>query len=408
MPPVPYTLTMHAFDNITAEAMARSGSAKWNTYPGTIGMWLAEMDYGIADELQEFIAGEARRGSLGYLPASENTEILRATATYLDDLCGWAPDTARMHLVPDVLSALRMMIEFYTPAGSPVVVPTPAYMPFLTIPREFGREVIEVPSVLGEDGLWRFDYDGLEAAFARGAGLFILCNPWNPTGRCLSRKELSRLDELTERYDVRVFEDGIHFPFALEGASIIPFGTVSASAASRTITAVAASKGWNIPGLKCAQLIFHNETDAERFAPQTARFTGATSTLGARAARVCYEQARGWNDEMRRYIADMRDEVYERVNSWDGVRMSRIESTYIAFVDFSGIAERGVFGEQSPAQWLRENAKVSLTAGDLCGSDYASWARMTFANSRPVLNEALDRIETALQEMASQGVACKQ
>ncbi|MBR5951028.1 MAG: aminotransferase class I/II-fold pyridoxal phosphate-dependent enzyme [Actinomycetaceae bacterium] len=387
---------MHSFDAITAEEMVRQGSAKWTAFPGTIGMWLAEMDFGIADELDDFLTSQAHVGSLGYLPEHEGKQIIESCASYIDELCGWRPEAKRMHLVPDVLSALRMTIELFTPAGSPIVVPTPAYMPFLTIPGEFDREVIEVPSILGEDGLWRFDYDGIEEAFERGAGLFVLCNPWNPAGRCLPHEELERLDGLVEQYDVRVFEDGIHFPLIFEGSEAVPFGAVSENAAAHTVTAVAASKGWNIPGLKCAQLIFHNDDDAARFAPLTARFTGATSTLGARAARVCFEDGREWNEDMRRYLMGNRDIVAERVASWDGVRMGKVEGTYIAFLDFSDLAERGVFGGMSPAEWIRENAGVSLTSGKLSGSDFENWTRMTFANPRPVLIEALDRIEHAL------------
>ena len=395
-PVLTYNLFMHSFDAITAEEMVRQGSAKWTAFPGTIGMWLTEMDFGIADELEDFLCSQASVGSLGYLPEHESKQIIDSCATYIDELSGWKPDTGLMHLIPDVLTALRMTIELFTPAGSPIVVPTPAYMPFLTIPSEFEREVIEVPSILGDDGLWRLDYDGLEAAFANGARMMILCNPWNPVGRCLTREELKRLDGLVEKYDVRVFEDGIHFPLIFEGNAAVPFGAVSENAAAHTVTAVAASKGWNIPGLKCAQLIFHNDADAERFAPQTARFTGATSTLGARAAQVCYENAREWNEDVRRYLQGNYEIVRERVASWDGVRMSAVEGTYITFLDFSEHAARGVFGESDAATWIRENAGVSLTSGKLSGSHYTNWTRMTFANPRPVLNEALDRIEHAL------------
>ena len=387
---------MRDLDSFTAEEMAASGSMKWSAFPGTLGMWLAEMDYGIADELAEYLCEQARAGLFGYLPPAEAKEILASTASFLAKLNGLHPDPERMALLPDVLTGFRLTIDLFARPGCSVVVPTPAYMPFLTIPPEMGREVVEVPSILDEEGTWRLDFDGLEKAFANGGGVFVLCNPWNPTGRSLTRPELERLAELTERYDVRVFEDLIHLPLLLEGTEAVAFASVSESAKERTVTATAASKGWNIPGLKCAQVIFHNEADAEVFGKVAGRYSGGASTIGARAAKVCYEQAREWNEQVRVYIAELRDLVEARIAGWEGVRMAHVEATYMCFLDFSGVAATGVFGDSSPAEWLRENAGVAFTDGKLCGAGYENWVRVSFANSRPVVLEALDRVEKAL------------
>lgn len=387
---------MRDFDSFTAEEMAASGSMKWTMFPGTLGMWLAEMDYGIADELSDYLCGQVRNGLLGYLPRAESKEVLAATASFLEKLNGLQPDPQRMALLPDVLTGFRLAIELFARPGCSVVVPTPAYMPFLTIPPEMGHDVVEVPSILGEDGLWRLDFDGLAKAFANGGGIVVLCNPWNPTGRSLTRPELERLAELAERYDVRVFEDAIHLPLLLEDAEAVPFAAVSESTKERTVTAISASKGWNIPGLKCAQVIFHNEADAETFGKAGARYCGGTSTIGARAAKVCYEQAQGWNAQVRSYVAELRDLVEARVAGWEGVRMGHVEATYIGFIDFSGLAATGIFGDSSPAAWLREHAGVAFTDGKLCGTGFENWVRVSFANSRPVVLEALDRVEKAL------------
>lgn len=387
---------MRDFDSFTVEDMSASTMMKWTMFPDTIGMWLAEMDFGIADELVDFISSQASQGSMGYLPSSEQQEILAATSSFIGRTSGWYPDSHRMSLLPDVLTGLHMAIEEFTRPGSAVVVPTPAYMPFLTIPRQHGREVIEVPSIFGDDGLWYFDYDGIEAAFEAGAGMFVLCNPWNPAGRSLTRAELEKLANLVNQYDVRVFEDGIHAPLILDGAEAVPFATVSEGAAEHTLTAVAASKGWNIPGLKCAQLVVNNDSDWQLFEKVGQAYTGATSTLGARAARVAFEHCAPWNESVRRYIASTRDFIEETVASWPGVRLAHIEATYIGFLDFSAPAEAGLFAGQSPAAWLRKNVGVSFTEGKLCGTGYENWVRMTFANSKPVVAQALSRIEKAL------------
>lgn len=384
-----FDFEIRTIDQLTAE-----GSRKWSAYPGTIGMWVAEMDFGISPELRDYLIDEANRGSLGYLPPHQTEEVLGATSQWLSRF-DWAPDPARMLLLPEVLSGLRITIEHFSTPGSPVIVPTPAYMPFLTIPKEFGREVIEVASVRDTDGIWHMDLDGIEAAFGRGAEVLILCNPWNPTGRCLTREELAALDAIVTTHGGRVFEDAIHAPLILDG-TFVPYATATNEAASHTITAVAASKGWNIPGLKCAQLIFNNSEDWSAFEPYSHAAAEPTSTVGARAAGVCFTQSQRWNDDVREYLRGNRDLLTERVDGWDGVSMAPVEGTYITLLDFTELAATGMFGTRNPAQFLREEAGVSLTPGSACGIDYTNFARMIFATPRPILVAALDRIEASL------------
>ena len=386
-----YDLDSRTIDSLTAE-----GSTKWVRFPGTIGMWVAEMDFGVSPEIRNYIVAEAERGTFGYLPDRDKEQILAATSQWFGTHFGWEPDPRRMLLIPEVLAGLRETIRHYTKPGSAVVVPTPAYMPFLTIPHEFDREVIEVPSTRDDAGTWRIDYAAIEAALAAGAGLVVLCNPWNPTGRCLSRDELERLVALVDTYDARVFEDAIHAPLIFEPATYVPYATVSEAAARHTITAVAASKGWNIPGLKCAQLIFHNDADWDAFQPYTHPVSEPTSTTGARAAGVAFSESQEWIGAVRDYLTANRDYFERRVAAWDGVTVSHTEGTYIAFMDFTELVERGVFGDASPAMWLRAHAGVSFTEGKLCGRDYENFARIIFATPRAILEEALDRVEAAL------------
>lgn len=386
-----YDLDSRTIDSLTAE-----GSVKWSRFPGTIGMWVAEMDFGISPEIRDYLISEAERGTFGYLPSKDTRQILSATSQWFGDCYGWYPDPEKMLLIPEVLAGLRETIRHYTAPGSAVVVPTPAYMPFLTIPGEFDRDVIEVPSLRRADGSWCLDEDGIAAALEAGAGLVVLCNPWNPTGRCFTRPELERLSVIVASHGARVFEDAIHAPLIFDGSTYIPYASISEEAAAHTITAVAASKGWNIPGLKCAQLIFHTEKDWQDFQPYAYPVSEPTSTTGARAAGVAFASSQEWIGEVREYLEANRDYLESRVASWDGVTVAHTEGTYIAFLDFTQIAETGIFGDSSPAAWLRSHATVAFTEGALCGHDYANFARIIFATPRAILAEALDRVERAL------------
>src|SRR5699024_973017 len=154
-------------------------------------------------------------------------------------------------------------------------VPTPAYMPFLTVPGLDGREVIEVPMRSGPDNGpspgaggsggdgYAFDNDlaALERAFDDGGGLLVLCHAPNPTGRAFNAAEMRPIDELVDRKGGRVFSDEFWQPLIFSGTRHIPYASIGERAAAHTVTATAASKGFNLPGLKCAQLITSNEAD---------------------------------------------------------------------------------------------------------------------------------------------------
>src|SRR5699024_7435240 len=148
--------------------------------------------------------------------------------------------------MPDVVAAYRAAIRYFSAPGSKVIVPTPAYMPFLTVPPDEGREVIEVPMRRDENGRHcADDLEALERAFDDGGGLLALCNPHNPTGRVFTRGELEAIAALVERKGARVFSDEIWMPLVLGGRTHTPYASIGESAAGHSVTAVAASKAFN-------------------------------------------------------------------------------------------------------------------------------------------------------------------
>lgn len=217
----------------------------------------------------------------------------------------------------DVLSGLGAVIDFYTAAGAPVVLPTPAYMPFLDFPRSTGRDVIEVPMIHGPNG-WAMDLEGIESALADHGGLVVLCNPHNPTGKMYSRSELQGLARVVERQQAKVFADEIHASITFDGREHIPYASLGPATAAHTITATSASKTFNIPGLECAQSLFANPQDRlawlERgfYISHGASIPGRIATIAAYdldslgASRWCHPCTRTANCSMGSWLIDDR------------------------------------------------------------------------------------------------------
>ena len=390
-------MTQRDFDQITIEQLRRAGGTKWTRFPDAIGAWVAEMDFGVPESVAEVLRRAVDDGALGYLPAAERRGLQEATAGWVRRTTGWDVPAERVYLLPDVLSVLRETIRHFTRPGSAVIVPTPAYMPFLTVPPAADREVIEVPSLVDEDGRYRLDLDGIDAAFAAGAGLLVLCNPWNPVGRVLTREELLALADVVERHGGRVFSDEIHAPLVLDAAPHLPYASLDARTAAHTVTAVAASKGWNIPGLKCGQMILSNEADAAAFAPYADDAGDTVGLLGARAAAAVYTDDGGWCADVVAYLRGNRD-LLERLvaEHLPGAVLSHVEGTYIAWLDCRGLGLTG-----SPAAHFRREAGVALTDGAACGADYAGFVRIIIATPRPILRQVIEGMGRALRRVSA-------
>jgi cysteine-S-conjugate beta-lyase len=379
------------FDRITAERLREVGGLKWTAFPGTIGAFVAEADYGVAPPIARALHDAVDRGLFGYLPEWLGRDLAEATAEWQSTAYGWAIPAEWVHPLADVVAGLDAAISFFSEPGSPVILPTPAYMPFLTVPGMLGRDTIEVP-LLDEDGRYRLDLDGIGRAFEAGAGLLILCNPYNPVGRVFTRDELVDLSRLVARYGGRVFSDEIHAPFVYPGTRHVPYASVSPEAAAHTVTATSASKAWNLPGLKCAQLILSNAADEERWARSGFLLEHGASNLGVIANIAAYREGGEWlaraiayTDENRRVLTRL------LTHSLPGIRYSEPEGTYIAWLDARDL------GLPDPATFFRERAGVSLTDGLACGAPGAGFLRLVFATPRPILEDAVERMGRALQ-----------
>ena len=390
-----------AFDALTPEIMRDRGSLKWVMHDGdVIGAWVAEMDLGTAPAVTAVLRRAIEDGSLGYMPMDVREATREAVAAFHERAFGWRIPVRDVSLLPNVLSALGAIIERHTSPGSAVIVPTPAYMPFLSIPGRYGRECIQIPALHGHDAAgsptWALDLDGIEAAMAGGAGLLVLCNPWNPVGRILTPIELDAVAALSSRHRVPVFADEIHSSLVLDPtAAHTPYGSRPAAEDDLTFTATAVSKGWNIPGLMCAQLIASGGARASWEASAlSAHLADEAAALGARAA-VAALSAEGlaWNRMVRDYIRGNRDLMAEALDEVEAVEMTAPAGTYLAWLDCSGLD----LGDMAPARFFRREPGVAMNPGAAFGRGYERFCRLNLATGRGIAARIAQRLVEAIR-----------
>ena len=393
-------------DRTTEDELRARGSHKWSKGgPGVIGAFVAEMDFGVAPPIEAALLDVIKRADFGYLSEQALAEMAVACAAWQRDRYGWDVHPGRIRPLPDVITGLAAAISVFSRPGSPVILPTPAYMPFLTVPVSLDRDIIQVPMATG-GGRYALDLDGIDAAFKRGGHLLVLCNPSNPVGRVYGRDELAAVAEVVEANGGRVFADEIHAPLLYPGGTHVPYASLSAATAGHTITGTAASKGWNLPGLKCAQLLLSNDRDAATWTDRGATYEHGASTPGVRASTAAYRDGGPWLDDAVAYLDGSRSFLGGLLaEQLPEVGYQPPEGTYLAWLDCRALfadpgarltGRRALPADVSPAEFFLAKARVMLTDGAACGEAGRGHVRLNFATPRPILAEIVRRLANAV------------
>ena len=381
---------------LAPEQLRARHTMKWTRFaPDVLPLWVAEMDVETCPAVGDAVREAAAREVFGY--PSTDRRLASATADWCADRYGWDVDPVHVHALPDVLVGVRVAIDHFTVAGSPIVLPVPAYMPFFDVLEVTGRRGVYVPMLphTEDDGAagYRFDLEAIEAAFAAGAGGIIVCNPYNPLGAVFPAEHLADVCALAERYGARVISDEIHATLVYDGRHV-PTATVSPIAPEVTITLLASSKGFNTPGLKCAQVVLSNDADVRVWRKINPMRHHGASTLGIEASIASYRDGGPWLDELLPFLAANRDFlVSELARVAPQLRIAPPRATYLAWLDFRAVP---ALGGADPSAWLLEHAKVFLNPGPAFGPGGEGHARLNFGTSRAILTEFVARLEAAL------------
>jgi cystathionine beta-lyase len=265
----------------------------------------------------------------------------------------------------------------------------PVYPPFLTAPGHFRRNLIQVP-LEEKNNRWQFDFDRLERSITTKTRLFILCNPHNPVGRVYARDELETLAAICKKHDIVICSDEIHCGLILdEDKPHIPMASLDPETAARTITLMAASKTFNLPGLGCAFAVIGEKDLRRRFKEAMAGIVPMVNALGYTASRVAFEDCDDWHTALLDYLRGNREIVQTAVRRMPHLSMASVEATYLAWIDMRAAGIRNLTA-------FFEEAGVGLQDGiEFVGPGFV---RLNFGCSRSLLEKALKRMAVALED----------
>lgn len=378
------------YERELTEVRAR-GSAKWSAYPeDVLCAPVAEMDFRTAPEVQAAIMAAAERELYGYPSPSMQSDLTHALSDWYRRTAAFEVAPERIHVLPDILKGIELGLHLFNRAGAPVIIPTPSYPPFFMVSKAVDLEVVEVPCL--REQRWELDLDGIERAFAQGAGTIILCNPHNPLGRVFTRQEMAALTDIVDRHHGRVIADEVHAPLTFPDHTWVPYASTSETASGHTVSLMSASKGWNLAGLKCAQVALHTEADERAWGTLNPMQAHGASTLGMIGNTAALTQGDAWLEETVAYLDGNRARFGELLaRELPEIGYLPPEGTYLTWLDCNRLEL------ESPQKFFLEHAKVALNDGDMFGQAAKGGVRLNLATSRQVLEEIVERMANAVR-----------
>lgn len=365
-------------------------SFKWRGYPeDVLPLPVAEMDFEIDASIRNLLIQMLEKSDTGYL--GPVPELSANFAKFAKERWGWGVDPEQIFTATDVGVGMVEFGRTIVKPGDKIVFNTPVYHNILNWINELKCTPVDAP--LHKDELsYTLDFKAIEEAYKSGAKAHFLCNPQNPVGTVFTKEELSKLADLAKKYGVTIFSDEIHAPLVYKEHEFVPFLAVSQTAREVGVCVTAASKSWNLAGLKCAMIITQDPIQKERALSMPEAVHYRASLFGALAAAQAFISTQWLDstletlDRNRKYLADELKKKLPTV----GYRIP--DCSYLAWLDVSSLN----LG-QDPAQTLLEKGKVAFNPGIAFGPASGQFIRLNFGTSRELISEGIDRIVNAIK-----------
>jgi len=367
-----------------------TSSEKWDKYQGRdiLPLWVADMDFRSPEAVIAALQRRVAHGIFGY--TNPPAELVEVVCSMLRDLYDWAVEPDWLVWLPGLVSGLNVACRAAGQEGDEIMTAIPVYPPFLTAPAHANRQLKTIP-MIDNGHRWAMDFDRLRSSLTPRTSLFLLCNPHNPVGRAFDADELSTLAALFEGKNRIICSDEIHCGLVLNpDKRHIPLATLSPEIAKRTITLMAPSKTFNIPGLGCSFAVISDRPLRKQFCRAMAGIVPPVNALGFTAALAAYRDGQPWQTALLAYLRKNSLLVEETVARLPGLSMHDVEATYLAWIDTRPI------GLDDPAVFF-ENAGVGLSDGKYFGEP--GFVRLNFGCPREILNEALGRMSRAMEAL---------
>jgi cystathionine beta-lyase len=376
----------HLFDQVIDRA--HSDSIRWDKYGSdVIPLWVADMDFQSPECVVQALRRRIDHGVYGYTYASQS--LKESIQEYVNRRYGWQIETAWIHFLPSVVTALHLSVRMLTQVGDHVLIPGPAYHHFQDAVIGVGRDY-SIYNMRLQDGRATFSIAQLASLVKPNTRLLMICNPHNPGGTVFTKEELSALAQFAKEHQLIICSDEIHADLILdEELQHIPMGSIGGGIEDRSLSLMSLNKTFNFPGLGLAWVICPNPQLSQPLLKDLHTLIPNPNLLSYVATQAAIEHGQAWHQALILYLRSNRDYIQQRIHSISGLSMHHLQATYLAWIDASKQSWDNPF-----EQFLK--AGVALSPGSQFGD--AQFVRLNFGTQRALLEKALDRIALACNQ----------
>ncbi len=358
-----------------------------------LAMWVADMDFAAPAHVTAALRAAVDHGVFGYF--GDDRAYLDAICWWMENRHGWTVDPGHIFTTHGLVNGTALCLQAFTDPGDGVVLFTPVYHAFARVIEAAGRRVVECP-MAEVGGRYEMDLDAADAAMTGSERMVILCSPHNPGGRVWSVDALRALAAFAARHDLILVSDEIHHDVLMPGQRHTPMPLAAPECADRLVMLTAASKTFNLAGLHVGNVIIADPALRKRFAEVMAALGMSPNALGLVGVTAAYgPEGADWVDALCAYLDDNRRLFDDGVNAIPGLRSMALESTYLAWVDFSGTGmDRSEFTRR-----VERDARIAANHGTTFGTGGESWLRFNLATPRANVAEAVARLQRAFGDL---------
>ncbi len=375
-------------------------SAKWDgaeqffKLKDVLPMWVADMDFKSPQPVIDAVRSVAERGIFGYATCPDS--YYEALMAWMKKRHGWTFQQEAVVLTPGVVPALKLLIKTLVKPGEQVIVQTPVYYPFFSAIEDNGCEILDNPLRLA-GGKYEMDLDDLKRKLTPKTKVMLLCSPHNPISRVWTWDELARLGQLCAEYEITVISDEIHSDLVYHGFKHYPFDGVMPQFMVKSVVCTAASKTFNLPGLRTSNIVISNKDIRDRFR-KTMRDCAMSgpNMFGLVATEAAYRSGEEWLEQLLTYlegnISFLQHFIKERI---PGLKVIQPQGTYLLWLD---LRECGIDPSRL-GKFIREDARVGTEAGTMFRCPVEGFERMNIACPRSVLLQGLKQLEETVKRL---------
>ena len=355
-------------------------------------LWVADMDFRTPDFIIDAIQKRLEHPILGYTMPSKS--FYSASISWIKEHHDWNIQRDWFGFLPGIVPGLSFAVQSLTKPGDEIIVQPPVYYPFFHVIEKNHRVLVQ--NQLKEDnGKFVMDFDDLEKKFTSKTKLFILCNPHNPGGRVWTIDELRRFTAICEKHQVTIVSDEIHADMVLPGKTKhTPLATVSAWSEQNTVTFMAPTKVFNMPGLISSAYIIPNAELRHRFVEfLEASEMNSGNMFAYTAAVAAYENGDEWRKQMLDYVQGNIDFVADFLKkNVPQIKPMIPEASFLVWLDCKDLGME----TDELHKFFSLKAGLGLNKGTIFGPGGEYHLRLNVACSRSILEKAMKQLKEAV------------